>query len=175
MSKRIIKWIFPVCFVVTADRVILHCQLPTANCQLPTANCQLPTAKKAAMGYARRGMDILLMVKLLCLLGAANGAPVVAAKLLGARFGRPLDGGWRFVDGRPLFGPSKTWRGLVVAVAGGAVVAVPLGWSWQLGAGVALAAMAGDLISSFIKRRLGLPSSSMCLGLDQVPEALLPL
>ena len=127
------------------------------------------------MGYARRGMDILLMVKLLCLLGAANGAPVVAAKLLGARFGRALDGGWRFVDGRPLFGPSKTWRGLVVAVAGGAVVAVPLGWSWQLGAGVALAAMAGDLISSFIKRRLGLPSSSMCLGLDQVPEALLPL
>src|SRR5690606_4880382 len=50
MSKRIIKWISPVCFVVTADRVILHCQLPTANCQLPTANCQLPTANCQGSG-----------------------------------------------------------------------------------------------------------------------------
>lgn len=34
--------------------------------------------------------------------------------------------------------------------------------------------MAGDLGSSFVKRRLGLASSSMALGLDQVPESLLP-
>jgi CDP-2,3-bis-(O-geranylgeranyl)-sn-glycerol synthase len=34
--------------------------------------------------------------------------------------------------------------------------------------------MAGDLGSSFIKRRMGLPSSSRALILDQVPEALLP-
>ena len=40
---------------------------------------------------------------------------------------------------------------------------------------IALCAMLGDLLSSFIKRRLGLPSSSMALGLDQVPESLLPL
>ena len=35
--------------------------------------------------------------------------------------------------------------------------------------------MAGDLLSSFAKRRLGRPSSSQALGLDQVPESLLPL
>ena len=34
--------------------------------------------------------------------------------------------------------------------------------------------MTGDLFSSFIKRRLGLPPSSMALGLDQIPELLLP-
>ena len=34
--------------------------------------------------------------------------------------------------------------------------------------------MAGDLLSSFIKRRLGWPPSSMALGLDQVPESLFP-
>jgi CDP-2,3-bis-(O-geranylgeranyl)-sn-glycerol synthase len=35
--------------------------------------------------------------------------------------------------------------------------------------------MAGDLLSSFIKRRLGMPPSSKALGLDQIPEALFPL
>jgi CDP-2,3-bis-(O-geranylgeranyl)-sn-glycerol synthase len=34
--------------------------------------------------------------------------------------------------------------------------------------------MAGDCLSSFVKRRLGLESSAMALGLDQIPEALLP-
>jgi CDP-2,3-bis-(O-geranylgeranyl)-sn-glycerol synthase len=34
--------------------------------------------------------------------------------------------------------------------------------------------MLGDLISSFIKRRRGLVPSSRSLGLDQIPEALLP-
>jgi CDP-2,3-bis-(O-geranylgeranyl)-sn-glycerol synthase len=35
--------------------------------------------------------------------------------------------------------------------------------------------MAGDLFSSFIKRRLRIPSGGMALGLDQVPESLFPL
>jgi CDP-2,3-bis-(O-geranylgeranyl)-sn-glycerol synthase len=35
--------------------------------------------------------------------------------------------------------------------------------------------MAGDLLSSFMKRRLGLPPSSKAVGLDQVPESLFPL
>jgi len=35
--------------------------------------------------------------------------------------------------------------------------------------------MAGDLASSFIKRRLGRPPSSRTLGLDQLPESIFPL
>ena len=35
--------------------------------------------------------------------------------------------------------------------------------------------MAGDLFSSFLKRRLDLTPSSKAVGLDQVPESLLPL
>ena len=35
--------------------------------------------------------------------------------------------------------------------------------------------MAGDLFSSFVKRRLNLPPSSQALGLDQIPESLLPM
>ena len=34
--------------------------------------------------------------------------------------------------------------------------------------------MANDLASSFAKRRMALPSSSRALGLEQIPEALLP-
>jgi CDP-2,3-bis-(O-geranylgeranyl)-sn-glycerol synthase len=40
---------------------------------------------------------------------------------------------------------------------------------------VAGTAMAGDLFSSFVKRRLNLPPSSQALGLDQIPESLLPM
>ena len=35
--------------------------------------------------------------------------------------------------------------------------------------------MAGDLFSSFLKRRLNLPPSSKATGLDQVPKSLIPL
>ena len=34
---------------------------------------------------------------------------------------------------------------------------------------------AGDLFSSFVKRRLDLASSSMAIGLDHIPESLFPL
>ncbi|MBI3275138.1 MAG: CDP-archaeol synthase, partial [Methylocystis sp.] len=42
------------------------------------------------------------------------------------------------------------------------------------GAVVAAVAMIGDLISSFLKRRLKIQPSGMALGLDQIPESLLP-
>jgi CDP-2,3-bis-(O-geranylgeranyl)-sn-glycerol synthase len=50
-----------------------------------------------------------------------------------------------------------------------------IGLEADLGARIAALAMAGDLLSSFIKRRLRLPPSSQALGLDQIPESLLPL
>lgn len=104
----------------------------------------------------------------------ANGAPILAGKLLGHRLREPVDGGRRLADGRPVFGPSKTWRGLVVAVLASALAAPLLGLSPLLGAAAGALAMAGDLLSSFAKRRLGRESSSMALGIDQVPESLLP-
>jgi hypothetical protein len=109
------------------------------------------------------------------LLTLANGAPVVAKKLLGARLAFPLDAGARFLDGQPWLGPSKTVRGVVASVVTTAVVAPLLGLSPTTGGLVAALAMIGDLFSSFVKRRLRFPSSSQAIGLDQVPESLLPL
>jgi CDP-2,3-bis-(O-geranylgeranyl)-sn-glycerol synthase len=114
-------------------------------------------------------------IKLLILLGLANGAPIIASKLLGERFRWPIDANLKLRDHFPLFGPSKTIRGFVAAVATTSIVAPLLGFSWRLGALIALFAMLGDLFSSFVKRRLGMPSSTMVLGLDQIPESLFPM
>jgi CDP-diglyceride synthetase len=109
------------------------------------------------------------------LLMLANGTPVVAKKILGERLAYPLDGGIEFIDGRPLFGRSKTIRGVVLAVLVTMAGAPLIGLQWQIGLLVGSLAMAGDLGSSFLKRRMALPTSSRASGLDQVPEALIPL
>ena len=117
----------------------------------------------------------MLIGRLVVLLAMANGAPVLAKKLMGNRFAAPLDGGMSFIDGRPLFGTSKTVRGIVLSVLTTSLGAPLVGLDWKLGALTATGAMGGDLFSSFVKRRLGLPPSSMAIGLDQIPESLIPL
>lgn len=117
----------------------------------------------------------MLAFKLLFLLMAANGAPILLKKGLGERLAWPIDGGAHFLDRRPLFGSSKTWRGLVAAIPATGLAAAGLGLPVELGLWIGVAAMSGDLFSSFVKRRLGVPSSGMAFGLDQIPESLFPL
>ena len=119
-------------------------------------------------------MQPLLILQLLVLLLLANGTPVIARKLLGPIFSHPLDGGVIFFDGQPLFGSSKTVRGLLSSILLTTACAPIVGLNWKIGAVVGSTAMAGDLFSSFIKRRLRLPPSSRATGLDQVPESLIP-
>ena len=120
-------------------------------------------------------LTVGLAAKILLLLLAANGSPVLTKWLFGDRWAYPLDGGRKFIDGRPLLGPSKTLRGLVVGIAVPALVAPLLGYSWTLGALLGFMSLCGDALSSFAKRRLSIPPSGRALGIDQVPEALLPL
>ena len=120
-------------------------------------------------------MQAALIFQLLVLLAVANGTPVAAKLALGKTFARPLDGGALFVDGRPLFGPSKTIRGIVTSVLATSGAAALIGLGWQVGALIGTVAMAGDLGSSFVKRRMGLAPSSMAICLDQIPESLFPL
>jgi hypothetical protein len=120
-------------------------------------------------------MQYLALLQLLFLIALANGSPVVAKRICGRHLAQPLDGNIQFVDGRPLFGASKTVRGIVVAVVMTSAGAPLLGLSLEIGLIVAITAMTGDLLSSFLKRRLGLPPSSKAIGLDQVPESLFPL
>ena len=64
---------------------------------------------------------------------------------------------------------------LIAAIVATAIVAVLLGMTWFEGASFGLLAMLGDLCSSFIKRRLGFPSSQSVPLLDQLPESILPV
>jgi CDP-2,3-bis-(O-geranylgeranyl)-sn-glycerol synthase len=113
--------------------------------------------------------------QILSLLVVANGAPIITRDLLGERGDWPLDFGWLFCDRRPLLGPSKTIRGVVAAVGATGCASLLFGDDFATGAYVGLLAMIGDLLSSFLKRRLGIASSDSALGLDQGLEALVPV
>lgn len=114
------------------------------------------------------------LLHLLLLIIIANGAPIILHALMKSKFDYTIDFGYRFYDQAPIFGRSKTWRGVIGAVVFTSLASVMLGYSPSTGALVAVYAIIGDLASSFIKRRLGMDSSSMAPLLDQVPESLLP-
>ena len=115
------------------------------------------------------------IAKVLTLLVIANGIPVLARNIFRARFAWPVDFGICFYDNHPLFGYSKTWRGLFSAVFLTSILAPLFGMSIQNGALFGLLVMSGDLIASFTKRRLGYVESSRCRIIDVIPESLLPI
>ena len=103
-----------------------------------------------------------------------NVLPPLANVLWGDRLAYPLDAGKAWRDGRSLLGPHKTLRGVLVSVAGGVAAFPLLGVSWWVAGAAALLAMCGDLLSSFVKRRLDYPSGEPVPVLDQAFEGLLP-
>lgn len=111
---------------------------------------------------------------LLLLIIIANGAPIVIARMLGKSFRLAVDFGQKLPDNRAIFGASKTWRGVVAALSATALAAWLLGYTPVTGVWIAAYALLGDLFSSFVKRRLSMPPSSMAPMLDQVPESFLP-
>lgn len=95
-------------------------------------------------------------------------------QLLDDGFELAVDFGQKLPDGRPVFGASKTWRGVITACVTTAVAAWSFGYPAETGLLVALYAMLGDLVSSFMKRRLSMQPSSRAPFLDQIPESLFP-
>lgn len=117
---------------------------------------------------------MIAAIKILLFLFWGNLLPPLASLALGDRFARPLDHGCTWFDGRPLFGPHKTIRGILVSLVGGSLVFPLLGVSWQTATFAAGLLLTGDLLSSFIKRRLRLASGKSVFGLDQIFESALP-
>ncbi|RLF20574.1 MAG: CDP-2,3-bis-(O-geranylgeranyl)-sn-glycerol synthase [Thermoprotei archaeon] len=109
---------------------------------------------------------------------AANGAPVVLSKFIK---GRPIDRGKLFIDGKRILGDGKTVEGFLVGILVGILVGViqrsPFGDKGALMRSIPLSfgAMLGDLIGSFIKRRLGIPRGAPAPLLDQLDFLLFAL
>lgn len=96
--------------------------------------------------------------------------------------GAPIDCGKVLGDGKRLFGDGKTWRGLFAGLSIGVIAVgllslyLPLDYSLGLSqpqfalAGVllCLGAQLGDIVGSYLKRRVGLPRGGPVLFLDQL-------
>ena len=119
---------------------------------------------------------MLLLAQFLLLILCANGTPILARQFFKQTFiAKPIDAGKLFVDNRPVLGPSKTWRGLLASLLLTPLCAIALGLNMMDGIYIASLAMFGDIFSSFVKRRLQIACSDRAIGLDQIPESLLPM
>lgn len=118
---------------------------------------------------------MLVVIKLTAFLLWLNFLPPLANILWGERFNRPLDNNRLWFDQHPIFGGHKTIRGILASVLGGTAVAPFIGVAFPVAAAAALLAMAGDLLSSFIKRRFNMKSGGNVIVLDQIFESLFPI
>ena len=107
----------------------------------------------------------------------ANAAPVIFGG------GPQMDFGKRFLDGKPFLGSHKTWRGFFAGLIVGTLVGLAqtiiyeqvlfeygtqFSYSILLGFLLSLGALTGDLIESFIKRRLSRSPGSSLPVADQI-------
>jgi CDP-2,3-bis-(O-geranylgeranyl)-sn-glycerol synthase len=91
----------------------------------------------------------------------ANAAPVA----LGG--GPPLDGGEKWLDGKPFLGSHKTLRGSIVGVLAGLLIGALQG-NPLAGLAQGFGAILGDLISSFLKRRWDIAPGESSPFIDQL-------
>jgi len=108
----------------------------------------------------------------------ANAAPVI----LGG--GRAIDGGKTLSDGKPIFGSHKTVRGFAAGIIAGTLTSVaqnavlqlsalsdfvpPFSFSLWLGFLISFGALMGDLVHSFVKRRIGIAEGAPLPVADQL-------
>ena len=107
----------------------------------------------------------------------ANAAPVIFGG------GKPMDFGKKFFDGKPFLGAHKTFRGFLAGIIVGTLVGLAqtiiyenilfdynsqFQYSILLGFMLSIGALTGDLIESFIKRRISRSPGSSLPVADQI-------
>jgi CDP-2,3-bis-(O-geranylgeranyl)-sn-glycerol synthase len=111
----------------------------------------------------------------------ANAAPVIFGG------GQPMDFGKKFFDGKPLLGSHKTVRGFLAGIIIGTLVgavqtflfqnylfeySLQFEYSILLGFMLSLGALIGDLVESFIKRRINTAPGKSLPVADQIDFVL---
>ena len=88
----------------------------------------------------------------------------------------PIDLGRKFIDGKPVFGKNKTFRGFFVGLLVGTGVGLSESKIFNLplifGLLLSLGALFGDLAGAFLKRRLGIAPGNLLPIVDQVDFVL---
>lgn len=102
----------------------------------------------------------------------ANMTPLIVANIIPKR--RPMDLGKYWIDGRRVLGDNKTIEGFVSGVLSGFLVGFLLGDTFR-GFLMGLGAMIGDVLGSFIKRRLNVAQGESAPLLDQYLFVLVAL
>ncbi|MDZ7798548.1 MAG: CDP-archaeol synthase [Patescibacteria group bacterium] len=122
-------------------------------------------------------------------LGLANMMPVIFNRWFGF-LAKPVDFSAKIKNQR-LFGAHKTWRGILAALIGGALIFIIqkhafvnsdffrsisiINYSEKsiwMGTIMALGAIIGDLVKSFFKRRLNIKSGHSWIPFDQIDYTL---
>lgn len=112
----------------------------------------------------------------------ANSAPV----FFGRSYARiPIDFKAKFIDKRRLLGGGKTWPGFFVGILAGLIAATITSQLITIypskrthifvGLMLAIGAMLGDTLGSFVKRRLNITHGRPAFLLDQIPFLLVAL
>lgn len=118
--------------------------------------------------------DVIATLCFVIFISCVNLVPPLMAFFLGTTCETPIDRGKIFLDGKPILGPHKTFRGFIGAIVVGTLVAPILGFSLADGCILAFLSMLGDLASSFVKRRFGFLSGTVVVGWDQFFECAIP-
>ena len=97
----------------------------------------------------------------------ANASPVVF------KGRKPIDRGIIFIDGRRLLGDGKTVEGFLAGLACGSLASIPLALLVDpqlilIGPAAAFGALVGDVLGSFVKRRMGIERGAPAPLLDQL-------
>lgn len=112
----------------------------------------------------------------------ANASPVLVG------WGVPIDGGKNFFDGERVLGDGKTFQGFLIGLSLGSLTGIfqirlwadprvqnilqTQVWNWKVPVLLALGALLGDMVASFIKRRYGVQRGTPILGVDQLDFVL---
>ena len=101
-----------------------------------------------------------------------NTTPIFVKKL--KFLDQPVDFGFK-IKGKRLFGQNKTWRGLFFGSLAGIFTGLCQARGIRVGFVLGLGALLGDLLGSFIKRRLNMAPGEPHVLLDQTPYVLVPM
>ena len=102
----------------------------------------------------------------------ANIVPVLVRKIDFLNI--PVDFNFKF-KGQPIFGMNKTIRGLFFGCLSSTISGYLIFQNPLFGLKIGFLALCGDLLGSFIKRRLSVMPGEVCFPLDQIDWSVLPL